>query len=84
VSGLQPSYGIHNDPLPVALRSGPAGHGQRAFRPMMAVLMAQVEQTFLAGGVNKCFASSWNQGYALPTDKRTFNYHCLLALCYAS
>src|ERR1035437_2558415 len=43
MSVLQPSYGIHNDPLPVALCSGPAGDRQRSFQPMMTVPMAQVE-----------------------------------------
>jgi hypothetical protein len=43
VSGLQPSYGIRNDPLPVALHSGPAGDRQKSFQPMTAVTMAQVE-----------------------------------------
>jgi hypothetical protein len=40
---LQPSYGIRNDPLPVALRFGLAGHRQISLEPMMAVPMAQVE-----------------------------------------
>ena len=45
VSGLQPSYGIRNDPLPVALRSGPDGDRQRFFQSMMALRMALVENT---------------------------------------
>ena len=45
VSGLQPSYGIRNDPSPVVLRSGLAWDRQRFFQSMMALPMALVEHT---------------------------------------
>jgi hypothetical protein len=45
VSGLQPSYGIRNDPSPVVLRSGPVGDRQKFFQPTMALPMALAENT---------------------------------------
>ena len=45
VSGLQPSYGIRNDPSSANLCSGLAGDKQKFFQPMMALPMALVERT---------------------------------------
>ena len=45
LSGLQPSYGIRNDPSPVTLRFGLAGDRQRFFRLTMVLPMVLVEHT---------------------------------------
>jgi hypothetical protein len=43
MSGFEPSYDIHNDPLPVVLRSGLCWDRYRVFHLSMAVPMARVE-----------------------------------------
>jgi hypothetical protein len=48
LSGLQPSYGIRNDPSPVTLRFGLAGDRQRFSQSAMALKMALVENTLEA------------------------------------